>query len=162
MPLYNPAAGSSGPILPFVEVSISDGAVQDLTSSAPWIIAESSVGTDLAATITAAVGDRIKVIGRFMRNGAHFLDWNVLEAGVLATYLGSGTTTPLTEGDPALYPSGSFLYSTGDPVFTVTSAQRTAGQVTVALAHSGTSAGRVYCYSGYPFKLRLENMGAGA
>ena len=158
MPLYNPPSASSE----VSQVSISDGAVQDLTSTASWIIAETSVGTDLACSIAASVGDRIRVSGRFLRSGAHFLDWVVLDsAGAIDIYLGSGTDTPLVEGDPALYPSVSFAYSTGDLTFTVASGQVDGdGDVTVALAHQGTSAGRVYAYSGYPFKLELENLGS--
>ena len=159
VPLYNPVTGSGGGSPLAVEVVITDGAVQDLASTASWIIAETSVGTDLAATIPASAGEHIRVVGRFLRSGAHFLDWAALAAnGTVHTYLASGTGSPLAEGDPALYPSTSFMFSTGDPVFTVQAAQVNNGNVTVALAHQGQSSGRVYAYSGYPFKLRLENL----
>lgn len=159
MPLYNPATGAGADVLS-EEVVITDGAVQDLASAASWVIAETSVGTDLAASIAASVGERIRVSGRFLRSGAHFLDWAVLDSGgAIDVYLASGTGTPLAEGDPAMYPSNSFMYVSDPPVFTVVEGQVDgSGNVTVALAHQGTSPGRVYAYSGYPFKLRLENL----
>lgn len=140
---------------------ITDGTVPDLSAAASWSIVTSSVGTPLQCSIPAAAGDRIRVSGAFMRQGGHFLDWVLLDStGAIALYAGSGTSSPLTEGHPALYPSTSFSYVPGDEMFTVASGHINAGAVTVALAHKGSDAMKVYAMAGYPFRLRLENIGA--
>jgi hypothetical protein len=140
---------------------ITDDNLSGLPSAPAWTIVQTSAGTKLQASIAAAAGDRIRVSSAFMRAGSHFLDWALLDsAGVIAQYAGSGSGNPLPEGHPAMYPSLSFSYITGDEMFTVGSAHiNGAGKVTIALAHQGTGSGTVYAHSTYPWRLRLENIG---
>lgn len=144
-------------------VRITDDNLSGLPAAVAWAIVVTSGGTQLKASIAAAVGDRIEVHARFMRKGGHFLDWVLLDsAGVISEYATSGTGTPPTEGDPALYPSLSFSYETGPPMFTVQAGHLNAGLATVALAHQGASTGNaniVYAHPTYPFRLRLKNIG---
>lgn len=139
---------------------ITDGAIADLASAAAWTIATTSVGTPLQCSIAAAAGDRIRVEGDFMRNGAHFLDWALLDsAGVPSVYGTTGTSTPPAEGSPSMYPSTSFSYVQAGKQFTVAAGHINAGLVTVALTHQGTSPGRVFAHTTYPFELMLTNIG---
>lgn len=156
-----PAAPSSGSSVTTATARITDDDLSGLPSAASWTIVQTSAGTKLQCSIAASVGDRIRVCGNFMRAGSHFLDWALLDsAGVIALYAGSGTSSPLAEGNPAMYPSLSFSYVTADEMFTVASGHLNAGQVTIALAHQGTGSGTVYAHTTYPWRLRLENIGA--
>lgn len=96
-----------------------------------------------------------------MRVGSRFLDWVLLDSGGSpAIYAASGTSSPLSEGNPILYPSLSFSYVTSPDVFTIASGHVDgSGNITVALSNQGTGSGVVYAHPTYPFKLRLENIG---
>ncbi|MFD5509008.1 SGNH/GDSL hydrolase family protein [Streptomyces sp. NPDC127051] len=142
------------------EVRITDGAVQDLASAASWTIAATSVGTQLKCSIPAEPGDRIRVDFGMLYSGTRYLDAVILDsAGTINVYAGSQTTSPLAEGNPEFYPSTSFGKASSGIVFTVASGHLSGGQATIALANQGTGAGRVYAFSGYPFRLTLTNIG---
>ncbi|MFF9175968.1 hypothetical protein [Streptomyces sp. NPDC014793] len=154
----------AGATLRTATARITDDNLSGLPAAASWAVVLTSAGTPLKASITAAAGDRIRVYGRFMRKGSHFLDWVLLDsAGAIAVYAGTDSSSPLSEGDPALYPSLSFAYETGPPMFTVGAGHIDGtGKATIALAHQGTSTGNaniVYAHSTYPWRLRLENIG---
>lgn len=155
------AMGASGTVITVAQARITDGAVVDLTSSTPWIIATTSVGTPLQCSIPAAAGDRIRVHLSMMYVGAHFLDLALLSsAGAISQYGASGTGTPLAEGAPEFYPSVSFSKAASAGMFTVGAGHIDgSGNATVALAHSGTSSGKVYANSVYPWRMLLENIG---
>lgn len=154
-----PAAGG-GSAIRTARVTVTDDNLGGLPSAASWTIVQTSAATKLQCSIAAAAGDRVRVVGRFMRAGSHFLDWVLLDnAGAIAIYAGTETSSPLSEGDPAEYPSLSFSYDPGPPMFTVGAGHIAAGLVTVALAHQGTGSGVVYAHTTYPWKLRLENIG---
>jgi hypothetical protein len=160
----DPAGGGGGSTTRIAKVRITDDNLSGLPAAASWAVVATSAGTLLTCSITAAAGDRIKVFGRFMRKGSHFLDWVLLDSsGNIAIYSTTDTSTAPAEGDPALYPSLSFSYETGPPVFTVGSGHIDGtGKATVALAHQGTATGSsniVYAHSVYPFRMMLENMG---
>lgn len=139
---------------------ITDGAIADMPAAPAWMIAVTSAGTPLQCSITAAVGDRIRVEGDFMRSGSRFLDWVLLDnAGAIAVYGTTRTGTPPAEGAPSMYPSTSFPGVQGAKQFTVSADHINAGLATIALAHQGTSAGRVYAHSTYPFEMLLTNIG---
>lgn len=154
------APSSGGTTIRSATARITDGAIADLASAAAWTIATTSVGTPLQCSIAAAAGDRIRVEGDFMRNGAHFLDWALLDsAGVPNVYGTTRTSTPPAEGSPSMYPSTSFSYVQGGKQFTVAAGHINAGMVTIALTHQGTSPGRVFAHTTYPFELMLTNIG---
>lgn len=155
------AIGASGTVVTIAQARITDGAVVDLTSSSPWIIATTSVGTPLQCSIKATAGDRIRVQTSMMYVGAHFMDLAMLtSAGAISEYGASGTSSPLAEGAPEFYPSLSFSKATGAVMFTASSGQIDgSGNATVALVHSGTGSGKVYANSTYPFRIQLENLG---
>jgi hypothetical protein len=159
-----PAAGGGGgggSSIRTVTVRVTDDNLSGLPSAAAWTAVQTSGGTVLKASIAASAGDRVRLCPNFMYNGAHFLDWAVLDsAGSPAVYATSGTSTPSGEGDPAMYPSTSFSrYTTGE-MFTVASGNIDgSGEASFALMHQGTSPGTVYAHTLYPFRLRLENIG---
>lgn len=154
-------SGTSSSSIRSASIRITDGTISDLPSAPSWAIAQTSVGTQLKCSITAAAGDRIRCLGLFMYDGAHFMDYNLLTgAGALGTYAASGTTSPLAEGNPTLYPSGAFAKYTSAEFFTAGAEHIDGtGKVTVALAHQGTNPGKVYAHTLYPWRLRLENIG---
>lgn len=155
------AIGASGTVIRESTARITDGAIVDLTSAASWVIATTSVGTALQCTIPAAAGDRILVDMSMMYVGGHFLDLAILtSAGAISQYAGSGTSSPLAEGSPDLYPSVSFSKTASATTFTVSAGHIDgSGNITIALAHQGTSSGKVYAHTTYPWKMRLQNIG---
>ncbi|NXY93520.1 SGNH/GDSL hydrolase family protein [Streptomyces sp. BR123] len=153
-------AGADGAPPRTAELRISDGAVQDLAAAASWTIAATSVGTQLKCSIAAEPGDRIRVDLGMLYSGTRYLDLALLDsAGAIAQYGGSGTGTPLAEGTPEFYPSTSFGKATSGGMFTVAASHLASGQATIALVNQGTGAGRVYAYSGYPWRMTLTNLG---
>lgn len=154
-----PSGGGSGSAERWAEVRITDDNLSGLPSAPSWEVVVTSGGTPLQCSIPASVGDRFRVVGRMMYNGAHFLDWVLLDSdGNIAEFAASGTSSPLSEGDPALYPSTSFSREPGPPAFTVGADHIDGdGNITIALAHQGTSAGLVYAHTVYPWRLRLED-----
>lgn len=155
------ADGVSGSIIRTASVRIIDDNLGGLPSAASWTVAKTSSNTALQASITASVGDRIRVCGHFMRAGSHFLDWGRLTStGTTSEFAGSGTSSPLSEGNPSMYPSLSFSYVGGEEMFVVASGDvDLSGKVTIALMHQGTGSGTVYAHPVYPWRLRLENIG---
>lgn len=152
--------GPAGPTVRTATARITDDALVDLPSAPAWVIAVTSVGTPLQCSITAVAGDRIRVEGDFMRSGAHFLDWVLLDsAGAIAVYGTTRTGTPPAEGAPSMYTSTSFPGVQGAKQFTVSAGHLNAGVAAIALAHQGTSAGRVYAHPTYPFEMLLTNLG---
>ncbi|MFZ3494636.1 hypothetical protein ACODT5_15655 [Streptomyces sp. 5.8] len=154
------AMGASGTVITMAQANITDGTVTDLPSSTPWIIVQTSAGTPLQCSIPAAVGDRIDVDLGMMYNGGHFMDIALLtSAGAISIYGSSNTSSPLSEGAPWLYPSVSFSKIMSE-MFTVQAGHIDgSGTVTIALVHSGTSTGRVYANTQYPWGMRLWNFG---
>jgi hypothetical protein len=155
------SAGGGGATIRTATARITDGAIVDLASASSWAIAATSVGTPLQCSITASAGDRIRVDADFMRSGAHFLDWALLDsAGAIAVYGTTRSSTPPDEGSPSMYPSTSFGYVQAGKQFVVGSGHIDgSGKVTIALAHQGTAAGKVYAHATYPFELLLTNLG---
>ncbi|MFF7947019.1 hypothetical protein [Streptomyces griseorubiginosus] len=156
------AEAGGGTAIRTAEVRITTGNVA-LATSVPWAIVASGA-TPLQCSIAAAVGDRIHVAPSFMRTGSgFFVDMAVLtSAGAISRYLGSGTSTPLAEGNPAYYPqSGSFPAATG-PVQVVVQAGEVdgSGNVTLALVYQGSGTETIYAGTAYPFYLLLTNLGA--
>lgn len=155
------SSGGGGTSIRTASVRITDDNLGGLPSASSWTIAQTSVNTKLQCSITASASDRIKVYGGFMRAGSHFLDWVLLDnTGAIAIYAGTFTSSPLPEGDPDLYPSLSFGFEEMVEMFTVGAGHINAGHITVALAHQGTGSGIVYAHTTYPFRMRLENIGA--
>lgn len=155
-----PAPAAGGALKAWSVARITDGAIADLPSAAAWAIAVTSVGTALQCSVAADPGDLIHVEVEFMRNGAHFFDLALLDsAGVPDEYGTTRTSTPPAEGAPSLYPSVSFGYATGGKLFTVDAGNISGGLITIALAHQGTSPGRVFAHPTYPFEMTLLNFG---
>ena len=154
-------AGPAGANIRTAKARIIDGGNVDLPSAPSWAIVTSSVGTPLQCSIAAVAGDRIRVGLGMMYNGGHFMDVAMLSsAGAITVYDGSGTSSPLSEGAPWLYPSTAFSKEPGAIIFTVGSGHLNGGQATIALVHQGTSTGRVYSSTTYPFVMLLENLGS--
>ena len=159
-----PAGNGGGSSIRTATVRVTNDNLSGLPAAASWAIVQTSGGTKLQASIAASSGDRIRVSGAFMRVGSHFLDWALLSnTGAIAVYAGSGGSSPLLQGHPAMYPSLSFSYVTGDELFTVGSGHIDGGGLaTVALVHLGSSSdssSKVYAYPDYPWRVRLENIG---
>lgn len=153
-------AGSDGAGNRTNTVRISDGAVTDLASAAAWTIATTSVGTQMKVSILAEPGDRVVLDTGSLYSGTRYIDAVLLDsAGAIALYAGTGTSSPLAEGNPEFYPSTSFGKASSGIEFTVTAAHIANGLATVALANQGTGAGKIYAYSGYPLRLKLTNLG---
>lgn len=155
------ASGGGGTTIRTNDARIATGDVA-LATAAGWTIVASGA-TPLSCTITAAIGDRIIVGPSFMRGGSgFFLDTAILTSGgAISRYLGSGTSTPLAEGNPAYYPQASSFPGAPNPMqIVVASGEVNAGQVTVALVYKGSGTQTVYASETYPFYMLLTNLGA--
>jgi hypothetical protein len=157
------AAAGGGSSVRTATVRVTDDDLSGLPAAASWTVVQTSGGTQLKASIAAAVGDRIRVYGAFMHIGSHFLDWALLDSGgTIAVYATTGTSSPPAEGNPTMYTSNSFLPVPSPDMFTVASGHLNAGMATVALVHQGLGTGNgnlVYAHPTYPWRLRLENIG---
>lgn len=155
-----PASGG-GSTIRTVDVRVVAGDVA-LSTAASWTIV-SSGATQLSCAIDASVGDRIIVSVQFMRTGSgFFLDLATLASGgTISRYLGSGTSTPLNEGNPAYYPqSGSFPAATGPVQVVVASGEvNGSGKAVVALVCKGSGSETVYASTTYPWYMLLTNIG---
>jgi hypothetical protein len=159
-----PAGGGS--TIRTASVRITDDNLSGLPAAASWTIVQTSGGTQLKASIGAVAGDRIRVCANFLYVGSHFLDWVLLDSeGAIALYAGSGTSSPLGEGNPSLYPALTLSKDSNPEMFTVAAEHIDGdGNVTIALAHQGAAgspldANKVYAHTTYPWRLRLENIG---
>jgi hypothetical protein len=159
---YTDGHSGGGSPAPTESIRVTNDNLAGLPSAPAWTVVVTSGGTPLQCSISAAVGDRIRVDADFMYNGAHFLDWVMLDsAGAISVFSAANPLTPgtpLPEGKPSLYPSLSFSKVPGRPKFTVGPSHIDgAGKVTIGLAHQGTSTGLVYAHSTYPFEMEVEN-----
>jgi len=159
-PQGDPGPAGGGATIRSTPIRVTDDALVDLPSTSTWAVVQTSGGTQLKGAITAATGHRLRVEGDFMRIGAHFLDWVILDGtGAIIYYGTTRSSTPPDEGAPSMYPSTSFSSVQGAKQFTVESGWVNAGTVTIALAHKGTASGKVYAHPTYPFEMLLTNLG---
>lgn len=157
---YVDAVAGGGGTIYTNEALVTTGDVA-LGASVPWAIVTSGA-TQLACSVTAAVGDRIQASPSFMRAGSgNFLDPAILtSAGAISRYLGSGTSTPLSEGAPAYYPqAASFPGAPGVRQIVVASGEVNAGQARIALVYRGSGGMTVYASATYPWYMLLTNIG---
>lgn len=153
-------SGGGGSTIRSATTRVTNGALADLPSASAWEVVTPSGGTTLKCSIPAAAGDRVRVEGDFMRSGAHFLDWVIVDGSNVILYYGTTrSSTPPDEGSPSMYTSTSFPGVQGAKQFVVESGWLSGGAVTIALAHKGTAAGRVYAHTTYPFEMLLTNLG---
>lgn len=136
----------------------------NLGSFPAWTILKTTGdSTPLQNSITAAVGDRIWADMVMMKTGSgNFLDLAVVLGSTILEYAGSGSSSPLPEGDVFLYPGNSFPGTVGTIQFVVKEGQVDGtGKVTVALVVQGSGDGGevVYASAAYPWRLRLTNIG---
>lgn len=153
-------AGASATIRT-ADVRLTPGDVA-LASTSTWTVVTSS-GTQLAASITAAVGDRIQASPSFMRTGSGcFLDLTILDsAGAISRYFGTDSATPLSEGHPSYYPQASSFPGVPGTMQIVVGAGEVdgTGKATIALAYKGSGGETIYADSTYPWYMLLTNLG---
>ena len=95
-----------------------------------------------------------------LNSGTRFYDLALLSSGgAIAVYDSSGTSSPSAEGSPWMYYNTSFPRVPGAARFTVGSGHINGGLATVALVNQGTSTAKVYAFAGYPWIMRLSNLG---
>lgn len=136
-----------------------------LATAASWTVVRTSDSTPLQCSIGAAAGDRVRADPSFMRTASGlYLDLALLDsAGNIALFAGSGTASPLAEGNPIYYPqASSFPAAAGATQFTVGAGHIDGtGKVTVALVYRGTADGtqKIYAHPDYPWYMLLSNLG---
>lgn len=118
----------------------------------------------LSLPIAAAVGDNVELVLNCMFDvgpaASDFFEMVVLVGGAIARCGSSGTATPSTEGDPALYPSTGvrFRGSHASMSFEVEAGDLSGGNVTFGLAHKGTTgAAKIYASTAFPFRWHARN-----
>jgi hypothetical protein len=152
--------GGGGSTIRTADVRITAGDVA-LAASVPWVVVTSGA-TPLQLAIPAAAGDRILVSPVFMRSGSGaFLDMATLTSGgAISRYLGTGTSAPLPEGNPAYYPqASSFPPVPGQQKITVQAGEINGGNVTLALVYRAAGAETIFASATYPWYLLLMNIG---
>jgi hypothetical protein len=155
----NVAAKASKPVVrrAYVTTGTAGGDAPPNTAGA-WQ-AYSPTGT---LVVPAAVGDYIEVQIAMLTTPSATTFWDVvvMNAAVLQRYLSTGTSTPGTEGDPALAP-----FSTVRPFgyvgwVDVAAGDINAGNVTFRLAVKSDATGKIYLNTADPFRWRAINYGA--
>ncbi|MFI6251511.1 hypothetical protein [Streptomyces sp. NPDC051016] len=153
--------GGGGSTIRTADVRITAGDVA-LAATGTWTVVTSGA-TKLACSVTAAAGDRIQAGPSFMRNGSGaFLDLAILtSAGAISRYLGSGTSSPLPEGNPAYYPQAASFPAAESPVQIVVASGEVDGngKATIALVYTAGAAETIYAGATYPFYMLLTNYG---
>jgi len=98
-----------------------------------------------------------------MRSGSgSFLDFAILDsAGAISRFLGSDSSSPLPEGNPAFYPqAASFPGAPGTMQIVVSSGEvNGSGQAAIALVYQGSGSETIYASATYPWYLLLTNIG---
>ncbi len=125
-------------------------------SSSAWV-RYTGVGT---LVIAAAVGDYVEVSMSMLTNRSDtglLFDLALYVSGSAVWYASTGTATPATEGDPALYPT---LRPTGWYAdLLVESGHLSSGNLTFGLGYKGNGTGKIYYSTAYPFRWRALNFG---
>lgn len=149
-----PAGGGSA--IASLDVVINEEIIT-LPSAATWTIVTTSGGTEVGASIPAAVGDRVWFSPSFMRTGGVvFLDMGIkAAAGGVSRYISSKTGTPRTQGYAPLYPqSATFPGVVGIREFVVQEGEVDgSGNVKIVLAYLGTTDGSQKIYAGGDYDL---------
>lgn len=145
---------------PVVRISrITTGTVTFPNSAPAWAIN----ATLNAPAIPAAVGDFIEVslTALFDFAADSFLDIGVITGGpaTIVRYLGSGSGTPLVEGNPGLYPDPAFQGFLGTMGFVVTAPDLDGGNVQLALVSLATGSGMALASAAFPFQWLVKNLG---
>lgn len=154
------AALAAKATIPAVRLSkITTGNVTFPNSAPSW-----AINTTLnAPAIPAAVGDYIEVslTALFDFASDSFLDVGVITGAgpTIVRYLGSGSGTPLVEGNPGLYPDPAFNREFGTQGFVVTAPDLDAGTVRLALVSLATGSGQALASAAFPFAWCVKNLG---
>jgi hypothetical protein len=115
-------------------------------------------------SLPAAVGDWVELGLQAMRSDASnaFVDVAVKVGSSLVRYLGSGTSTPLVEGDPAWYPdpAAEYLSQSVARGFTVTADDLDGTNVVFVVAVKANGTGVFYASSDFPFYWCAKNFGS--
>ena len=116
-----------------------------------------------APQIPAAIGDTVEVgiTALFGFSASAFIDIAVITGvSTIARYMGSGTSSPLLEGNPGLYPtSSSFTRALSPQSFVVEAADLDGGNVRFALVSRAAGAGQAFANTNYPFAWLVKNLG---
>jgi hypothetical protein len=156
------AAGTPGSNVAYSDgiIVIDDPALTILPTAAAWTVVQSLPGTKLQDSFAAQVGDWFEPLGNVLLGGtgSQWLDWALLDnTGAIDTYAGTGTSTPLPQGNPVIYPSTSFNTITSPPVFKIAARHIDGnGKATIALVHQGSGDRKVYTHPELPFQLRTR------
>lgn len=159
-----PSGGGGGATVHSDDVMIDEEIIV-LPTAASWTIVATSGGTEVGATIAAAIGDRIWFSPSFMRTGGTvFLDMGIkAAAGGVSRYISSKTGTPKSEGYAPLYPQqATFPGVVGMREFVVEAGEVDgSGNATIVLAYKGTTDGsqKIYAGTGYDFDWFIANAG---
>jgi hypothetical protein len=157
------AAPSSGGSTGYAEHLIDDDNLSEAWAApgSTWTIAHTFPGTPFDCKIQVSAGHLVRVTLRGMRVGSFFMDLaKISPAGVPVLFGYKKTSTPGPEGGPDLYPSLSFMYSSGSVTFPVgTDDIDGDGNARFALVYAGSGPGRFYGHDSYPCWLELEDLG---
>lgn len=120
--------------------------------------------TGFEFTIPAVVGDWVEFGFQGMRSDASnaFADIAVQVGGSLVRYLGTGTASPLVEGDPGWYadPSAEYPTQTTPRGFTVEAGDLDGSNVVFVVAVKAAGSGVLYASTDFPFYWCAKNFGS--
>lgn len=155
------SAGGGGTAATFNRAYVTSG---DLVAPADagWVLLSGGPTLSLAAT----AGDDIEAWAAFLidRNGSRsdYFELCVVVSGSIVRFASTGTSSPSGggEGDPAQYTdsSGDRYAGVHVPIgFTAVSGDISGGTITLAMAHKGGGAGKIYASTSYPFRWQIRN-----
>ena len=160
---YVDNAVGGGAVAPTVRAAYTtSGSFTFANTAGVWRVLTDTGNNNIEVDIPAAVGDwvEVSISGLMNPDAATFLDIGIVVGSTIVRYLGGGTSTPLVEGEPALYPRVNFrTFGYGTKGFTVTSNDRDGSNVRIAMVFKSTSgAGTFESSTSYPFYMRVLNL----
>lgn len=138
---------------------ITSGSITPPNTTPTWNIN----ATLNAPPIPAAVGDfvEVSITALLGFSSSMFLDIAVISGASIVRYMGSGTATPLVEGNPGLYPtSSSFAGKMCPQGFVVEAGDLDGSNVQFALVSKAAGTGTILATAAYPLQWLVKNLGA--
>lgn len=142
---------------------ITSGNVTLPNSAGSWARPGGTNGlpSDFELAIPAEIGDWVECSYNGMKSdtASAFLDVGIVVGTTIVRYLGSGTSSPLVEGDPGWYPVTGFRPHAGIRGFVVEAGDLDSGNVRFAVVNKTAGSGTLYASASYPFYWHVKNNG---
>lgn len=152
------------PSVPVVRAArFTSGNITAPNTSGGWQILVDGSSNPIQVSIPAQSGEwvEISINGMTTTTASISLDVGVIVGSSIVRYLASGTSTPLLEGDPGLYPQPVSFNPTGygSKGLVVAPGDLDGSNLRLAMVIKAAGQGTFFASSTYPFYMRALNLG---